>query len=50
MLIGSAIGLVAYAALYGRRHYERGAFRAIFPALLALALGAAIAYFLSGGH
>jgi hypothetical protein len=50
MLIGSAIGLVAYAALYGRRHYERGGFRAIFPVLLALVLGAAIAFVLSRGH
>jgi urea transporter len=50
MLLGSAIGLVTCAALYGRRHYERGGFRAIFPVLIALALGAAIALVLSRGH
>jgi hypothetical protein len=47
MLVGSAIALVAYAALYGKRIYEGGGFRAIFPAVLALGLGAAIALFLS---
>lgn len=41
------IGLVAYAAVYGKRNYERGGFRAIFPAVLALGLGAVIAFILS---
>lgn len=50
MLIGSAIGLVACAFLYGRRHYERGGSRAILAVLLALALGTAIAFVLSRGH
>jgi hypothetical protein len=50
MLIGSVIGLAAYAALYGRRRYASGGFRAILPALLALALGVIIAFILSRGH
>jgi hypothetical protein len=47
MLVGSGIALAAYALLYGKRNYERGGFKAVAPAVLALALGAAIALFLS---
>ena len=51
MLVGSAIGLVAYAILFGERLRSRGWLKAaVIPIVVAAALAAAIAVALSRGN
>lgn len=51
MLVGSAIGIVAYAVLFRERLHSRGWLKAfVIPATFALAVGTAIAVALSRGH
>ena len=50
MLVGSAIGLVAYAVLFAERLRSRGWVKTLVPVAVAAALGAAIALALSRGH
>ena len=51
MLVGSAIGLVAYAFLFRERLRSRGWLKAVvIPITFAAVVGAAIAVALSWGH
>ena len=50
MLVGSAVGLVAYAVLFRERLRSRGWVKTVVPVAVAVALGAAIALALSRGH
>lgn len=51
MLVGSAIGLVAYAVLFRERLRSRGWLKAVvIPITVAAVVGAAIAVALSRGH
>jgi hypothetical protein len=51
MLVGSAIGLVAYAVLFRERLRSRGWLKAVvIPVVAAAVIGAAIAVALSRGH
>jgi len=47
MLVGSAIGLVAYAVLFRERLHNRGWLKVMIPVTVAAVLGAAIAVALS---
>ena len=48
MLVGSAVGLVAYAVLFTERLRGRGWVKTVVPVAVAAALGAAIARATSG--
>jgi hypothetical protein len=50
MLVGSAIGLVAYVVLFRERLRARGWLKVIIPITAAALFGAAIAVALSRGH
>lgn len=50
MLVGSALGLVAYTVLFRERLRERGWLKFLLPVTVVAVVGAVIAVTLSRGH